>query len=395
VPNCPYCNILIDETYNFCVSCEQQVKCLTCHSYLIKDKSKCLNCGSILNKSQSDATPINNFSLEEEQLDGNYSRKIKLSFTDTAIDKVASVLSGHVPLTPPESSKHGRLNQQQMIFPSLKTSADNSQFDESEITEEKTVEITAKKISDNNSASNYFEKDGQEFLISRNHDYKGKNKKLQQQRFSILYVWAYNSLNGEPVHTDHLTQAAQRNGVYDKNYSSYLKEVASRLFLKLDGAFKLNPNGIAQVRQIQIEMQDSDLSGLDYSNSTRKKTSRTSRVTSEDTQKVEQWVQMPSKFDNFDVRELKTLADLAIFSIYIITKELKTENAVKPSLVYEYLTKKHVVSVKKKSFTDALSSKSNEKYFKRTNEGLYYLTQESDSVAENWINQVESSSQKS
>jgi len=105
VPNCPYCDFLIDEAYNFCVSCEQQVKCLTCGSYLIKDKSKCLKCGNFLNTPQTAATPMNNFSLEEEQSDSNYSRKLNLSFTDNSIDKVASVLGGYVPLVPPKSPK--------------------------------------------------------------------------------------------------------------------------------------------------------------------------------------------------------------------------------------------------------------------------------------------------
>ncbi len=100
MPNCSYCDVLIDEAYNFCVSCEQQVKCLVCGSYLIKDKSKCLKCGTSLSVSQTVAAPMNNFSLEEEQTESNYSRKLNLSFTDTAIDKVASVLGGYVPFNP-------------------------------------------------------------------------------------------------------------------------------------------------------------------------------------------------------------------------------------------------------------------------------------------------------
>ena len=386
MPDCPYCNVLIDEAYNFCVSCEQQVKCLICGSYLIKDKSKCLKCGSLLNAPQHNIAPMNNFSLEEEQSDSNYSRKLNLSFTDTAIDKVASVLGGYVPLTLPKGSKHVAQPQQQLALPFLQASEENGQLDQSEVTDNETVETTAKSISDSNSPLDYFEKDKEDFLISNNHDYKGKNKKLQQQRFSILYVWAYNSLNGEAVPNDHLTQAAQRNGVYDQNHPTYLKETANRFFTKLDGTFKLNPSGRVEVGKIQAEMQDSDLSGSEYWNPTRKKYNRSPRATKEDEQRIEQWIQMPSKFDSFDVRKLNTRFDLVILALYDITKELKVETAVKPSLAYEYLTKRYkTVSITNKNLSDTLSDKKYRKYFERTSEGLYYLTQESESLAESWI----------
>lgn len=336
---------------------------------------------------------MNSFSLEEEQSDSNYSRKISLSFTDAAIDKVSSVLSGYVPLTMLKNPKQVTQFQQNLTFPFVQEASDGNHSEQSEITNEKLVETTAQNVSDDNPAYNYFDKDSQGFLISTNPDYKGKNKKLQQQRFSLLYVWAYNSINGEPVPSkDHLSQAARQNGIYDQNYSQHLNDVANRYFIKSDGTFKLNPSGKAHLKEIQTEIEDSELCGFVYSNSTRKKSSRGSRTTKEDSQKIEQWVQMPSKFDGFDVRELKTLAEYAIFSIYPITKELKILNAVKPSLAYEYLTKRYTVPVQKKSFTDALSSKQNEKYFKRTPDGLYYLTQEADGIAENWMNQIEISS---
>jgi len=328
---------------------------------------------------------MNNFSLGEEQSDSNYSRKLNLSFTDNAIDKVASILGGYVPLVPPKSPKHVA-QQQQLASPFLQTSEENEQLDQSEIIDDEAVETTAKNVLNNNSPSDYFEKDGQGFLISNNRDYKGKNKKLQQQRFSILYVWAYNSLNGEPVPNDHLTQAAQRNGVYDQNYPTYLKEAANRFFTRLDGTFKLNPSGRAEVSKIHTEMQDSDLSGSEYWNSTREKSSRSPRATKEDAQRVEQWVQIPSKFDSFDVRGLNTRSDLAILALYDITKELNVETAVKPPLVYEYLTKRYkTVSITNKNLSDTLSDKRYKKYFERTSEGLYYLTQESESLAESWI----------
>ena len=330
---------------------------------------------------------MNNFSLEEEQSEKNYSRKLNLSFTDTAIDKVASVLGGHVPLSPLKNLNRAS-HTQQLALPILQTSSENGhdQLNHPEVIDEKVVETTVKAVLDDNSPSDYFEKDGQGFLISKNHDYKGTNKKLQQQRFSVIYVWAYCSLNAEPVPNDHLIQAARINGVYDQNYTTYLKEVANRFFTKLDGAFRINPSGNAEVTKIQKEIQNSDLSGSEYWSPTRKKSNRSSRLTKEDSQRVEQWVQSSSRFESFDVRALGSTVNYVILALYDITKELKTENAVKPALAYDYLVKRYkTVSATQKSFSDTLSRKEHRKFFERTPEGLYFLTQESEQLAESWI----------
>jgi len=336
------------------------------------------------------ATPMNIFSLEEEQTESNYSRKLNLSFTDTAIDKVASVLGGYVPLSPSPKIKPVAQPQQQLALPFLQTSSNNEYLDQSEVLDNETVDTVARSTSDSiaisSTSADYFEKDGQGFLISRIHDYKGKNKKLQQQRFSTLYVWAYNSSNSKLVPNEHLTQAAQQNGIYDQNFPTYVKEIAGRFFTKIDGAFKLNPAGSAEVTKIQAEIQDSDLSGFEYWNSNRKKSNRVSRNTKEDLQKVEQWIQTPSTFENFDVRKLSNTVEFAILALYDITKELKVENAVKPAIAYEYLTKRYkTVPTKKKLFSDTLSHKRYENYFERTPDGLYYLTQEGEGIAKSWI----------
>jgi hypothetical protein len=207
---------------------------------------------------------MNSFSLEEEQTDSNYSRKLNLSFTDTAIDKVASVLGGYVPLAPSPRTAPVMQPQQQLALPFPKTSSANEHLDQAGVLDSTAIDTVATSASYNNDILDYFEKDGNGFLISRGRDYKGKNKKIQQQRFSTLYVWAYNSFNNEPVLNEHLTQAAHLNGIYDKNFPTYIKELAGRFFAKIDGSFKLNPAGSAALVDIQAEIKDSDLSGFEY-----------------------------------------------------------------------------------------------------------------------------------
>ncbi|MGD2179817.1 hypothetical protein [Lusitaniella coriacea] len=330
---------------------------------------------------------MNSFSLEEERSDSSYSRKINLSFTDKAIDKVAPVLGGHVPFSPPTPPKPVTQPQQQPTLPSSQTLVDSEQSTQADLMDKSAAKTVAKYNSHSSDFSpfDYFEKDG-EFLVSKNPDYKGKNKKLQQQRFSTLYVWAYFLINEEPVLQDRLTKAAQRNGIYDSNYNRNVKEAASCFFVKLDDGFKLNPAGFTEVKKIQLEIKDSDLSGLEYWNSTQKKSNRSSRITKEDMQKIEQWLHQLSSFGEFDLRTLNSAYEFAILALYDITKEIKVANAVKPSTAYEYLTKRYEpVPVKKKSFVDALSEKRYEKYFERTPEGLYFLTKEAENLAESWI----------
>jgi hypothetical protein len=382
--DCPYCNTHIDETYNFCVSCEQQIKCLACGSLLVKDKSKCLKCGVSLDAPQASAAPVNRFSLEEQQTEGNYSRKIDLSFTDTAIDKVASVLNGYVPLNSSQNIIRSPEIRQQLALPFLQT-PEVSSPDVAEKSD-KTVETSARESIEEDSPSFYFEKDGEGLLMSRIHDYKGGSKKLQQQRFIILYVWAYNALEGEPVPNENLAQAARRNGMYDKHFPTYIKEAANRFFVKLDGSFKLNLTGKIEVDKIKSEMQDPDSNGFEYWNSAQKRTSRSSRATKEDSQKLEQWLQGKSRFDDFDVRKLSSAYEFAILALYDITKEINVENSVKPALAYDYLVKRYrTIPIEKKLFTQTLSRKRYEGYFKRTPNGSYYLTQEGEKLVQDWI----------
>jgi hypothetical protein len=391
VQNCPHCTVSINEDYNFCVSCEQQVKCLKCGSHLLKGKSKCLNCGIPIDSPQSNAASINRFSLEEEQSDENYSRKISLSFTDTAIDKVASVLNGYVPLTTSVNPKRTLIYEQKPALLPFNQQVVVEEDLHTEIIQEENDVASFQSTTQNDVVENYFDKDGKGFLVSKHPDYKGKNKKIQQQRFSLLYVWAYDLFFQQPVPKENLNQAAKDNGIYDQNYTTYLGEVASRSFIKVDGTFKLNPGGHVEVQKILAEMQDSDLKGIEYWNSSRKTSSRGTRTTKEDSQKIEDWIKIASKFDcdSFDIRKLKTNAEYALLAVYDITKEIKTQESVKPGLAYEYLVQRYkTVSVTREKFRKALTNtKSYGKYFSHTSDSSYYLTQEAERLVEGWINQ--------
>jgi hypothetical protein len=169
---------------------------------------------------------MNTFSLEENQTDNSYSRKINLAFTDSAINKVAPALSGYVPLAMARRVAEKRDDLRASALPPFE------KFQEVKSTSpvenvETTADVPAPAAEDSSpdrtkgSPGDFFEKDGQGYLISTAPDYKGKTKRAQQERFCLLYVWAYNLLNNEPVPSrEHLLHAAQLNGVMDKNFGS-------------------------------------------------------------------------------------------------------------------------------------------------------------------------------
>ena len=388
--NCPYCNVEINEAFNFCIECEKQVKCLSCSVLLLKNKSKCLSCGSLLQVSQSNSIPMNTFSLQEEQSKKGYLRNINLSFTNETASTVASVVGGYVPFSAPTSRLEVATieRQQQPIVPPfqvLEETIENTQQNATLDSEDKT-EKEIEHYSDTNNASEYFEQDEEGFLVPQTRDYKGKNKKLQQQRFSLLYVWAYKLILQNSVSIEHLTKAAKRNGIYDKNYTSYLSDIANRFFVKMDDTFKLNPAGEGEVGKVILEIQDSDLEGYEYWNP--KKRNSSPRINEENERNIAQWIQKESRFDNnkFDVRTLKTAADLAILAIYDITKELKVKNSVKSSLAVNYLLKRYkTISKKKKVLIDTIAHKKYNNYFVKTDKGEYYLSLEAEKLAESWL----------
>ncbi|MGK7955535.1 MAG: hypothetical protein AB4063_09785 [Crocosphaera sp.] len=365
------------------LSCDKQVKCIECESYVIKDKNKCFKCGTLLQDFSSIGSPMNTFSLEEKQTGNSYSRKVDLSVTDNAINKFSDFISDQIPLNLSKDSR--QLPKQQK---SSLTTSENENIDQDDKQENgEVIETDVKEISDHELASNYFVQDGNGILIQKHFDYKGKSKKAQLERFLLLYIWAYNILCQEPVPDQkHLREATNKNNIQDSNYTTYLKDISQRYLITPDGTFKLNYSGEEEVKKILLEMEDKELEGEKYWKPKSRNSSKGSRITNEEIEKVNQWVEMPSQLSNFDVRELSPNSHYAIFALYDITKELKVENAVKPGIAYEYLTKRYKnIPIKKKQFSDIFARKNSNQYFERTSEGAYYLTQEGENTAKEWM----------
>lgn len=119
-------------------------------------------------------------------------KKINLCWTGNEIDKVAPILSNHVSLNVPLDSPHRAvITEPTNTLPSSEELKEETESSLDESIQEKIVGNVHLQDSDSYKPLKYFVKDEQDYLISTSPDYKGKNKKNQQERFCLLYVWAY------------------------------------------------------------------------------------------------------------------------------------------------------------------------------------------------------------
>ena len=159
-------------------------------------------------------------------------------------------MGGYVPLNLPRNQSPSA-HPERSALPFSKLSMENDSPDSLEQLNEEFVEAASQEVISKDNTLDYFEKDGQGFLVSKNPDYRGKDKKTQQERFILLYVWAYHSIYQEAVpNKKHLSQAAQKNGIYSKNFSTYTNEISNRFFIKSDGTLKLNPTGSKEIEKL-------------------------------------------------------------------------------------------------------------------------------------------------
>lgn len=166
--------------------------------------------------------------------------------------------------------------------------------------------------------------------------------------------------------------------------------MAKLLLSSPDDTYSVNAAGRIKIEAILKEMQNAEKHGHPYwEGSTRSTAAGRSRIDGEDRAKVAQWVQMPSRCAEFDIRTLNAAHEVAMFALFDITKVLQGDSAVKPAVAYEYLKSRYkTISVEAHTFRTVLSRKSHSDKFQRTDEGKYYLTQSAEQTVQSWLASV-------
>ena len=378
----------LNQKYNFCTNCEKQIRCAECGELLLPQKTICLVCGSPLLSQKLPSGQINRYTLEEKRSTKSASRKIELTLTDNAIEKAAPLFGAQLPLRRVDAQEEFEtFEQEQFALPSPEIVHEVLDGDGNKTSDVKSTDgVSPHRLKANAEASDYFVQSERGILISQSPDYKGKSRKQQQERFILLYVWAYNEILGAPVpDRKHLTEAAKNNAVYDTNLRTYFYTLAKKYLITADNSYRLNPAGRDKVKQILNEIKDDSLKGFAYWEAAKSRAKR-AKINSDDLATLSEWLKMPTKCDNFDVRTFTKTYHWPMFALYDLTKVLCVQNAVKPALAYKYLTERYkTVSIKRSQFSQAMSRKENADKFKRTSEGLYYLTPEAEKLIEKWV----------
>lgn len=387
---CPYCNSPLQEKLNFCIECEKQIKCLQCGEFLFPNKSRCLICGTHIvdmRSENSQTLPVNTYRLKESRDENSYKREVELQITDNAVEKITPVISYFTQIPGNNAGyKQLALSSKEEIVENLEEEIHDKEEDAIEQNEIINHELSKTSITqkEGDLASKLFVKDG-DYLKPREADFKGEKKKDQQQRFLLLYVWAYPTIfPGQLPSKQHLLDAAKKLGLLDPNWYPYFDEVSGQYFTHTQDGYQLNFSGEKQANSLLSAIMDENVKGYEY---WKPKVSRKRLpVNRDDKTKLEQWRQMPSRGNSFEILSLKDDKDYALFALYDLTKEIKVLSSVKPALAFEYLTSRYEkISVKKDAFRNTLAREYNQKFFRKTDSGEYFLTEEAEKLVESWL----------
>jgi hypothetical protein len=350
---------------------------MNCSGALFANKTLCLLCGKRVNAQESNSSPINELTLDEQQNTESSSRRMSVRFSDNVASEVVSLLG----LIPSKSyPMRASTTTNPFLEPFLETSEPDIE-DENNNHDTDPLQFTqmAENVASNNQALNLFEKDGEDNLISSSPDYKGKSKKAQQYRFILLYVSAYHDIfNGSLPSKEHINKAAKSAGLHDQNFATNFTQTAKEnlIHTSTGAGYKLNTIGNQKVKGFIEEINNSEIKGFSYWNQKPKGSRKRASFGKEDQEKINSWINHQSDFDKFDIRKLDNGRTCALFSLWLITKKLSLAPAVKPGEAFAFIQGKYTTSITRDAVTSALSKKPD--LFGKTSEGLYFLTEKGE-----------------
>lgn len=392
MPKCQYCGAELDDRYNFCLHCDRQVKCTNCGEMLVPNKAFCFLCAQPLASQTVAHSHANQFTLEEEQTGSSARRRIDGRLSDEAFREAAALFVGltqrrMVPQPPGTPLSYEVPGIPPIVGDEkIENAGDESVDQQGRSSKEDSPATSNRRDGTRDEALKYFRLRGEDDVMPQEPGFKGKTKRQQQERFILLYAWAYKHILGRPVPSkNHFFDAARKHGVYDRNFDGYFPAIVNEYLVDTGEGFELNRGGDTKISEIVEEMNDSSAQvGFPYWKATSASGAKQSRLSKEDKEEVTRWVQMSVDKGKLDIRTLNSAANYAMFAIWALTKHLNVGSAVKPQMAYLFLTQKFkTVSVQKKSFQNVLSERRNK--FRRNTQGLYYLTNEAEEEVKSWV----------
>ena len=391
--NCPYCSADVIDDINFCIECENQVRCLNCGSILYKGKSRCLKCGESLKETATPVSEMNSYTLKRKVTRHSSSEEIEVKASDAAVGALMGKLpfGANTPLQPlnlkeiPSTPPALPSERERTISLESKASVDEEDKFEEKSLHVLTASSLFNKLSDDEIAPSKVLKDYIQNLSS---------KKEMQQVLTTMLVWAHKELNGENINREKLLTAIKRESLFNSAFYTYLLELAKNYFITVSDRYKINSNdGERRVQEIMQEIQNPATANAA---SEQKKTGRRGRpsgsLNKEEVKVVEPWLSepLPKELEKFDARQLSSAADWGAFGLYVLTKVLNVAQSVDAGLVYVYLTKQfEVMTVSRKAFVKRMGDTTNR--FKKNANGAYFLTAEAEAQIKGLIEKASNS----
>lgn len=389
---CPFCQSPTSADYNFCTTCYQQTKCISCEAKIFPGAPFCLKCSKpLISQAGNDKAP--NRAVRKVKKEGeNYEEYTDFALSDTAVEKLAPYVIGTTlpgRRVPPPQNKGltgGQDNQgDEVDFEEISDDVDDTQNNSAN-----SGQAESKSSAPNNPLSQFFKVD-KGGLVAVENDFKGTSWKEQQQNFIILYAKAYKDLLNKSVPSkDVIREAAKKLNIIDSNnFTVYLTKTTSDCMTQLADGLELNNKGEKEAKRIIKLMQDDNApAGFAYvDRSTSQSGKKVNRMSKEDKAEIDSWVSEDVDLGKLDIRDIKTGRDAALVSLWAITTKLGKTKAVASPAAYSYLKKKFTtVSVTPEAFASALTKgKGCEKWFQKNNDNGFFLSTDGQKLVEDWI----------
>jgi hypothetical protein len=396
---CPVCSADTPAEYNFCVTCDKQIKCLNpdCNKLLVAGKTFCFTCGQPIASVLAQAGHPNRYQHTVKQKGDNYEESTEWNVSDHAVSELAPFIVDGVTMRAHQRTIYqGRRNgpnapsdtQREAITGQTDTTPLLSQGESGATTQPEQTGGGAEKKDSKEGAARYFVQDG-EYLVASHKDFRGKNWAEQQRRFILLYAAAYPKFfDGKPVPSrDHFVEAAKRASIIDlNNFGKDLTGLCRRELTQVSSGFAIGSDGEIEVNKIIINIEDEKAeAGYPYWEHGPQSPTTKFRLSNEDKARIKNWTQEDVQLGSFDIRTINNARDYAMFALWLITVRLKKAETVRWNDAYYFLKEKFpAITATPNGFSKAITNPKNANVF-RSIEDRYFLSPDGQAEVEKWI----------
>lgn len=369
---CLNCNLEINDDYNFCPHCAEQIKCLKCGKDLGRGFSVCPYCGIKL-LSQDNKQVLNEYSFLEEKVGDKYKRSVNLKATNDAVEKLGELIIsnsqpilGVLPLTNGNSTGVSIPQEESLQLPPS-----------SEKKEETSIQVPMEAHDPYEMVKDYiFPLDGK--LEVKLVNFRGNSNADNQRRFILFFVggYQYHFPNQVPTRSQ-VIERAKSLGLWSTTFSNLITNLGKELLIESKDGLRLSPTAKQEVVKIIKEIINPSDSTSTNSNTKqgRKNTRSKPKSGTEKEQKINEWINALGIIRNYDVRNLqKSLHRQKLqFGLWVLKKTARLDRVPFPLLIDFVIKAFPTIGATKDSLR---KSATGDKFFGRTDAGEYFLTKE-------------------